>query len=331
MAKLSPNQRLVLRSAGIVLALGFVAVAIAAATGNGASTLFGTWIYCGVMVGAAASCLARAVLVRRERAAWLLIGAGLLFWTGGEIYYLAAVSSSGSVPVPSPADAGYLLLYPLTYAGLIVLLRERIGSLPATRCLDGLIAGLAVAALTAALALGPIAAVVSAAGLLLFQPDGQRPLIKSTPLDTWERSFAVNTRGVFLCARAYIRHRESRPVAGGRFITFSSVAAQLGGYRSSASYIAAKSAVLGLTKAMAREVSRMGITVNSVSPGLIDTDMLRATVSSGGALRDAAEAIPLGRIGTPDDVADAVGFLASPQSGYITGSVIDVNGGYRMQ
>lgn len=179
--------------------------------------------------------------------------------------------------------------------------------------------------------LGPITTVVSAAGLLLFQPDGQRPLIKSTLLDTWERSFAVNTRGVFLCARTYIRHRESRPVRDGRFITFSSVAAQLGGYRSSASYIAAKSAVLGLTKAMAREVSRMGITVNSVSPGLIDTDMLRSTVSSSGALRDAAEAIPLGRIGTSDEVADAVGFLASPQAGYITGSVIDVNGGYRMQ
>jgi NAD(P)-dependent dehydrogenase (short-subunit alcohol dehydrogenase family) len=106
--------------------------------------------------------------------------------------------------------------------------------------------------------LGPIAAVVSAAGLLLFQPDGQRPLIKATPLETWERSFAVNARGVFLCARAYIRHRERRPVQDGRFITFSSVAAQLGGYRSSASYIAAKSAVLGLTKAMAREVARMG-------------------------------------------------------------------------
>jgi len=158
MARLAPTQRLLLRVAGIVLALAFVAFAIAAATGHGASTLFGTWIYCGVMVGAAASCLARAVLVRRERTAWLLIGAGLLFWTGGEIYYLAAVSSSGSVPIPSPADAGYLLLYPLTYAGLIVLLRERIGSFPATRWLDGLIAGLAVAALTAALALGPIAA-----------------------------------------------------------------------------------------------------------------------------------------------------------------------------
>jgi len=75
----------------------------------------------------------------------------------------------------------------------------------------------------------------------------------------------------------------------------------------------------------------MGITVNSVSPGLIDTEMLRSTVSSSGALRDAAAAIPLGRIGTTEDVAAAVGFLASPEAGYITGSVIDVNGGYRMQ
>jgi two-component system, cell cycle response regulator len=156
-AKLDPTPRLVLRAAGAVVLLAFCAFAVAAATGEGASTLFGTWIYCGVMVGAAASCLARAVLVRRERTAWLLIGAGLLIWTGGEIYYEVAVSISGSVPIPSPADAGYLLFYPLTYAGLIVLLRERIGSFPSTRWLDGLIAGLAVAALTAALALGPIA------------------------------------------------------------------------------------------------------------------------------------------------------------------------------
>lgn len=179
--------------------------------------------------------------------------------------------------------------------------------------------------------LGPIATVVCAAGLLLFQPDGERPLIKTTSLDLWERSMGVNARGVFLCARAYIRHREARPVENGRFITFSSVAAQLGGYRSSASYIASKSAVLGLTKAMAREVAHMGITVNNIAPGLIDTEMLRSTVTSSGALRAAAEAIPLGRIGTSDEVAAAVGFLASPEAGYITGSVIDVNGGYRMQ
>jgi two-component system, cell cycle response regulator len=158
MAKISPSWRLVLRLAGAVLLVGFLAFVVHVATGAGGEVLFGTWIYCAVMVGAAASCLVRAALVRRERLAWLLIGAGLLVWTGGEIYYEAALSASGSLPVPSPADAGYLLFYPLTYGGLIVLLRRRIGSFPFTRWLDGLIAGLAVAALTAALALGPIAA-----------------------------------------------------------------------------------------------------------------------------------------------------------------------------
>ncbi len=178
---------------------------------------------------------------------------------------------------------------------------------------------------------GPVSIVVCAAGLLLFEENGDRPLIKSTGLETWERSFAVNARGVFLCAREFVNHRESRPVANGRFITFSSVAAQLGGYRSSASYIAAKSAVLGFTKALARETAHMGITVNSVSPGLIDTEMLRSTVSSSGAMEAAAASIPLGRIGTVQDVASAVDYLASSEAGYITGSVIDVNGGYRMQ
>ena len=95
---------------------------------------------------------------------------------------------------------------------------------------------------------GPISVLVSAAGLLLFQDNGERPLIKDTTLDIWERSFAVNARGVFLCGREFLRRREAAPVPHGRVVTFSSVAAQLGGYRSSASYIAAKSAVLGLTR-----------------------------------------------------------------------------------
>lgn len=178
---------------------------------------------------------------------------------------------------------------------------------------------------------GPISVLVCAAGLLLFQPNGDRPLIKDTSIALWDRTFDVNTRGVFLCGREYIRRREARPLPDGRIVTFSSVAAQLGGYRSSASYIAAKSAVLGLTKAMAREVAHLGVTVNGIAPGLIDTDMLRNTVTSAGALSAATAAIPLGRIGTVDDVAAAVGFLASEQGAYITGSVIDVNGGYRMQ
>lgn len=177
---------------------------------------------------------------------------------------------------------------------------------------------------------GPVAVLVCAAGVLIL-PGGERPLIKDMTLDNWERSFAVNARGAFLCSREYLCRREARPLPEGRVVFFGSVAAQLGGYRSSAAYIGAKAAVLGYAKAFAREAAHLGITANAVAPGLIDTDMLRSTITSSGALATAAQAIPLGRIGTVDDVASAVSYLVSPAAAYVTGNVIDINGGYRMQ
>ena len=119
-------------------------------------------------------------------------------------------------------------------------------------------------------------------------------------------------------------------MADGRVVTISSVAAQLGGYRSSASYIASKSAIIGLTKALARELAPHRVTVNSVAPGLIDAPMLRLSLDPADDAKASAQ-IPLGRLGTPQDVAGAVSFLVSKDASYITGSVIDVNGGYRMQ
>jgi NAD(P)-dependent dehydrogenase (short-subunit alcohol dehydrogenase family) len=178
--------------------------------------------------------------------------------------------------------------------------------------------------------LGAVSVLVCVAGLLIL-PGGERPLIKDMSVDTWERSFAVNTRGAFLCSREYLRRREIAKVENGRVVFFGSVAAQLGGYRSSAAYIAAKSAVHGYAKAFAREAAHLGITSNVIAPGLIDTEMLRSTVTSSGALAAAAQNIPLGRVGTVDDVAAAVSYLVSPAASYITGNVIDVNGGYRMQ
>lgn len=177
---------------------------------------------------------------------------------------------------------------------------------------------------------GPVAVLVCVAGVLLL-PNGERPFIKDMTLDDWERTYAVNTRGAFLCSREYLRRREAAPVANGRVVFFGSVAAQLGGYRSSAAYIGAKAAVQGYAKAFARESAHLGITANVIAPGLIDTDMLRSTVTSSGALQAAAQNIPLGRIGTVEDVAAAVDYFVSPAAAYITGSVIDVNGGYRMQ
>lgn len=177
---------------------------------------------------------------------------------------------------------------------------------------------------------GVVAGLVCVAGLLIM-PGGERTPIKDMDLDMWEKSFAVNTRGAFLCSRELLRLREANPVEHSRVIFFGSVAAQLGGYRSSAAYIGAKAGLMGYAKAFAREAAHLGMTSNVVAPGLIDTDMLRSTVSSSGALNAAAQNIPLGRIGTTDDVAQAVKYLASREASYITGDVIDVNGGYRMQ
>lgn len=177
---------------------------------------------------------------------------------------------------------------------------------------------------------GPINVVVAAAGLLILDETGQRRPIVDIGLDEWSRTQEVNSTGTFLLVREYLRHRKDAPVKPARFIAFSSVAAQLGGYRSSSAYIASKSAVLGLVKAAAREAAPLGITVNAVAPGLIDAPMLRLSLD---ASRDAeiAGTIPLNSIGRPEDVAGAVSFLAGPDGAYITGATIDVNGGYRMQ
>ncbi|MDO5604161.1 MAG: SDR family NAD(P)-dependent oxidoreductase [Paracoccus sp. (in: a-proteobacteria)] len=177
---------------------------------------------------------------------------------------------------------------------------------------------------------GPIDCVVAAAGVLLFGPDGQRPPLTEISLADWEMTQRVNSTGTFLLLRQYLRAAKRAAVNDGRFVGFSSVAAQLGGYRSSAAYIASKGAVASLIKAGAREAATLGVTVNAVAPGLIDAPMLRLSLPPENDASVAA-AIPLGRIGSPEEVAGAVSFLLGPDAAYITGSVIDVNGGYRMQ
>lgn len=177
---------------------------------------------------------------------------------------------------------------------------------------------------------GPVGVLVCNAGILMLREGGARPPLAETTLDEWDQTHAVNTRGTFLCIREMLRRRTARPVAEARIVTLSSVAAQLGGYRSSSAYISSKAAVLGLTKAAAREAAPLGITVNAVAPGLIDAPMLRLSLP---ADQDASVAgnIPLGRIGTAEEVADACAYLISPGAGYLTGVTLDVNGGYRMQ
>lgn len=191
--------------------------------------------------------------------------------------------------------------------------------------------GAVKAAFAEAEALGsPIDHVVAAAGILLFAPNGERPAITDITLDEWQLTQTVNSTGTFLLLREYLRGATRRRIQDGRFVGFSSVAAQLGGYRSSSAYIASKGAVMALIKAGAREAAPLGITVNAVAPGLIDAPMLRQSLAPEDDARIAVN-IPLNRIGTAEDVAGAVSFLIGPDAGYITGAVIDVNGGYRMQ
>ena len=177
--------------------------------------------------------------------------------------------------------------------------------------------------------IGPVAVLVCCAGIIISPPPAP-PDIAEMDAANWDRTFDINARGVFLCIRAFLRARTKTPVEHGRIIAISSAAAQLGGYRGSADYIASKAAVIALIKVAARQAARHGITANSIAPGPIETPMYRAAVPVG-AEGPMLGLVPLGRLGQPEEVAAAIAFLASPQAAYITGSTIDVNGGYRMQ
>ena len=140
--------------------------------------------------------------------------------------------------------------------------------------------------------------------------------------DDWDAVIATNLTGTFLCTQSVLKTMLKQ--RSGRIISISSVVGQSGN-PGQTNYAATKAGIIGFSKALAREVASRSITVNVVAPGLIDTDMTRDISSD--AQANWASAIPLGRLGTPDDVAAAVCFLASDAAGYITGQVLAVNGG----
>jgi 3-oxoacyl-[acyl-carrier protein] reductase len=140
--------------------------------------------------------------------------------------------------------------------------------------------------------------------------------------DDWDAVIATNLTGTFVCTQAVLKTMVRQ--RAGRIISISSVVGQSGN-PGQTNYAATKAGIIGFSKALAREVASRNITVNVVAPGLIDTDMTREISSD--AQASWTSNIPLGRLGTPDDVAAAVCFLASDAASYITGQVLAVNGG----
>jgi NAD(P)-dependent dehydrogenase (short-subunit alcohol dehydrogenase family) len=167
---------------------------------------------------------------------------------------------------------------------------------------------------------GPVTVLINAAGLDSFKR------FTDLTFDDWQRVIDVNLNGIFHCVQAVLP--DMIAADWGRIVNISSSSTH-SGQPYMAAYVAAKSAVNGLTKSLALEYGPKGITVNAVPPGFIDTPMLRTAESHGylGDVQQNIERTPVRRIGKPEDIAAACAFLASEEAGYITGQILGVNGG----
>ena len=168
--------------------------------------------------------------------------------------------------------------------------------------------------------LGPVEILVTSAGVEAFTP-----LLDITP-ETWDRIIAVNLTGTFTCVQAAVP--DMAAAGWGRIVTIASSSAQSGA-PNMAHYAASKGGVIALTKALAVELARRGITVNTIAPSLVDTPMARQAEADGDfpGVDVVGPMVPLGRAGTPGDIAAACSFLCSDGGSYITGQVVGVNGG----
>jgi NAD(P)-dependent dehydrogenase (short-subunit alcohol dehydrogenase family) len=168
--------------------------------------------------------------------------------------------------------------------------------------------------------LGALDALVAGAGLYQGTP------VDAIEMDEWDRIQTVNVRGTFVTVRAALR--EMIPRRKGSVVTLGSIAGQLGGVQSGAGYATSKAAVIGMTKALARYAGPHGIRVNCVNPGFIESGM-GLGMSPDDRARTIA-ATPLGRPGTAEEVAEAIVWLVSDASSFVTGAQLDVNGGLLM-
>jgi NAD(P)-dependent dehydrogenase (short-subunit alcohol dehydrogenase family) len=168
--------------------------------------------------------------------------------------------------------------------------------------------------------LGPIEILVTSAGIEAFTP-----LLEITP-EAWDRILAVNLTGTFACVQLAVP--DMLAAGWGRIVTISSSSAQSGAPKM-AHYAASKGGVISLTRSLAVELARQGVTANTISPSLVDTPMARQAEADGDfpGVDVVAPMVPVGRAGTPADMAAACSYLCSDGAGYITGQIIGVNGG----
>jgi NAD(P)-dependent dehydrogenase (short-subunit alcohol dehydrogenase family) len=168
--------------------------------------------------------------------------------------------------------------------------------------------------------LGPVEILITSAGIESFDA------VPDITAEKWDRIIAVNLTGTFTCVQAALP--DMLAAGWGRIVTISSSSAQSGA-PNMAHYAASKGGVIGLTKALAVELARSGITVNTIPPSLVDTPMAREAEVRGDfpGVGVVGPMVPLGRAGTPADIAAACSFLCSDGGSYITGQIIGVNGG----
>jgi 3-oxoacyl-[acyl-carrier protein] reductase len=156
--------------------------------------------------------------------------------------------------------------------------------------------------------------------------EGKKANLWEMPIEEWDQVMAVNIRGAFLCCHFAVPRMIAR--GGGGIVNVSSLAAKVGTAITGCHYVISKAGLVGLTKVLAREVAEYGIRVNAVAPGRIDTPMIWDVPPQ--VNEQYMRTIPLKRLGTPEEVADGILFLLSDAASYITGQVLDINGGLGM-
>jgi len=173
---------------------------------------------------------------------------------------------------------------------------------------------------TAVAAFGGLDILVNNAGIL-----DSSPILEMTE-ESWDRVMAVNLKSVFFASQAAIPHlkKSSSP----RIVNISSLAGRMGGYETGLSYSASKGGIISLTMGMARQLAPFGITVNSICPGTTESELIKGWSAEQTA--GLVAKIPLGRLGSIKDIASAAAFITGPEAGFITGLLLDVNGGMYM-